>query len=89
MSFFALNQVDVIKFIRSCGIEDSQISVFTPYTAQKVKIAKALNQAPAEYNVETLSVYASQGTKRGDKPKPSSAGMKTSGIRHPYVFRSW
>ena len=53
--------MDIVRFIRSCGIKDSQISVFTPYTAQKVKITKALQQALGQCNVETLSVYASQG----------------------------
>ena len=50
-----------MRYILSCGIAGSRISVFTPYTAQKIKIAKALQQDLGQCDVETLSVFASQG----------------------------
>ena len=45
----------------SRGVKSSQISVLTPYSAQRAKITRALQTTLNSCNSEVLSVFASQG----------------------------
>ena len=45
----------------SHGVKSSQISVLTPYSAQRAKITRALQTSLNSCNSEVLSVFASQG----------------------------
>ena len=56
-----LLQLRVVKYLMSHGVNSSQISVITPYSAQRAKISRELQTSLSSCDSEVLSVFASQG----------------------------
>ena len=54
-------QIRVIRYLISHGLQSSQISMLTPYSAQRAKISRALQAQLKSCDSEVLSVFASQG----------------------------
>ena len=54
-------QVRVVKYLMSHGVNSSQISVITPYSAQRAKISRELQTSLNSCDSEVLSVFACQG----------------------------
>ena len=54
-------QIRVVRNLISHGVKSSQISVLTPYSAQRAKISRALQAQMSSCDSEVLSVFASQG----------------------------
>ena len=54
-------QIRVLRNLISRGVKSSQISVLTPYSAQRAKISRALQAQMSSCDSEVLSVFASQG----------------------------
>ncbi|XP_068677064.1 3'-5' exoribonuclease HELZ2-like isoform X1 [Montipora foliosa] len=56
--------IRIVRNLLSHGVKSSQISVLTPYSAQRAKITRALQTQMNSFDLEVLSVFASQGAER-------------------------
>ena len=54
-------QIRIVRNLLCHGVKSSQISVLTPYSAQRAKITRALQTQMNSFDLEVLSVFASQG----------------------------